>query len=663
MNISAIFRPKPAISEDELKSGLRALTAEGVASMAMFSVTTSGILAAYALLLGANNFQIGILAAIPFILEPLQIPTIMLVERLRRRKLIVLATWFPSTLTWIPIALIPFFLDVPSAGAIAALLGLMCLRSVLAAATNCAWNSWMRDFIPQSIIGTFYSRKMALATVWAIIFGLAGAFFVQWWQGRAEPEDLPLGYTAVLMAGAIFLGLASPLFMTRVPEPAMAALTGPVTGLRTMLSRPIRDPNFRRLLTFLFSWGFAVNLAVPFFTIYMLDRLGFPLMAVIALNTLAQVTNMLFLRVWGPLADRMGTKTVLSVALSLYVLVILGWAFTTMPERYVLTVPLVIVLQVFAGIAAAGVNLTVGTIGLKLSPHGEATPFMAMASLCGSLGAGLGPIVGGRFIDFFSVRELTLTFGWIEPGSSLAFSAIHLTGADFLFAISFVLGLFTLRFLAGVHEEGAVEREIVLEELIAPTREMTRSFAAIPGMRVLGEYPFGYLRRVPGLDVAVGVTAYQLATTMQTAAAGAATGRETVSGVADHIGRALTAVVEQADDVRDVGVELARNAVRGSMLSVGTATAVSDAGTLARGAVIGTLRTLGLASVSPADAVRGAVFGAVEGAVQAGVSSAQAAVDSIQAAVSMAAELGIPREEVEETARRAASDAANADRQ
>ena len=660
MDLASVIRPRPSITDDELQGGLRALTAEGVASMAMFSVTTSGIMAAYALLLGASNFQIGMLAAIPFIVQPLQIPAILLVERLRRRKLIVLATWVPASLTWIPMGLIPLVFDVPSGGAISALLGLMCLRSLLTAVMACAWNSWMRDLVPQSIIGAFYSHRMALATVASIMFGLVGAFFVQWWQGRAAPEDLPYGYTAVIVTGAIFLGLASPVFMSRVPEPSMATLTGPVEGLRRMLARPFRDTNFRRLLAFLFSWGFAVNLAVPFFTVYMLNRLGFPLMAVIVLNTLAQVTNLLFVRVWGPLSDRVGTKTVMSVSVSLYGLVILGWIFTTMPERYMLTLPLVIILQIFAGVAAAGVNLTVGTIGLKLSPSGEATPYLAAASLCSSLGAGLGPILGGKFIDFFSVRELTLTFGWISPGSSLSFSAIHMTGMDFMFGISFVLGLLTLRMLASVYEEGSVGREVVLEELISPTREMVRGFGAIPGARVLGEFPIGYLRTVPGLDVAVGVTAYQLATTMRTASAGAATGRETVSDVADRLGRALTAVVEQAEDVRYVGEEVARNAVRGSMLAADTA--VSDAGTLAQGAVIGTLRTLGRASVSPTDAVRGAVIGAVEGAVQAGVSSAQAAADSIQAAMSMAAELGISREDLEEAARRAAEDASDSDR-
>jgi hypothetical protein len=112
------------------------MTFEGIASLSMFSVTTSGILAAFALILGANNFQIGILAAIPFITQPMQIPAILLVERLRWRKAISLASWIPAQLMWIPIALIPFFIGVPHQLAVALLLLFMAVRGVLGAITR-----------------------------------------------------------------------------------------------------------------------------------------------------------------------------------------------------------------------------------------------------------------------------------------------------------------------------------------------------------------------------------------------------------------------------------------------------------------------------------------------------------------------------------------------
>ena len=122
MNLRGILKPKPTISEQDLNKGLRWLTLEGTASLGFSSITTSGFLAAFALALGANNLQIGILAAIPFLMQIVQIPAIGLVERIRRRKQIAVLSWFPAQLLWFPIALIPLFIGVPSATAISLLL-------------------------------------------------------------------------------------------------------------------------------------------------------------------------------------------------------------------------------------------------------------------------------------------------------------------------------------------------------------------------------------------------------------------------------------------------------------------------------------------------------------------------------------------------------------
>ena len=43
-------------------------------------------MAAYALALGANNLQIGVLAALPLIAQVVQLPAILAVERYRARK-------------------------------------------------------------------------------------------------------------------------------------------------------------------------------------------------------------------------------------------------------------------------------------------------------------------------------------------------------------------------------------------------------------------------------------------------------------------------------------------------------------------------------------------------------------------------------------------------
>ena len=264
MNLLRFLRPKPTISEHEVNVGLRWLTWEGMVSLGFNSISTSGILAAFALVLGANNFQIGILAAIPFIMQLLQMPSIWLVEKLRRRKIIAVTSWFVAQLLWFPMALIPIFLQGPSGSAISLLLGLMAVRSLLNAVCNSAWNGWVRDLVPQPILGRFFSRRLALATIVGVVFGLGAAFFVDYWRGQVPNESAVFGYTYVLLFGALFLGLASPVFMSLMPEPLMQLAPGPQPSPWQRLTAPFQDRNFRRLIQFLLFWGFASNLAIPF---------------------------------------------------------------------------------------------------------------------------------------------------------------------------------------------------------------------------------------------------------------------------------------------------------------------------------------------------------------------------------------------------------------
>ena len=534
-------------------------TFEGMASLGFFSITTSGFLAAYALALGANNLQIGILAAIPFITQPLQIPVILLIEHLKRRKVIAVPAWFLAQALWIPMALIPVFMDVPGAAAISLLIGLLALRGVFSAFVTCSWNSWLRDLIPKDTLGRAFSRRLALSIIVAIIFSLVAAFFVDYWRVHVPGENAVFGYTIMLVFGALFIGLASPVFMTLTPEPQMQPTQEPKPSLIKTIVMPLQDSNFKQLIKFLLFWSFALNLAVPFFAVYMLRRLGMPLTEVIALSVLSQLFNLLFLRVWGPLVDKYGSKVILSISASLYLLVIIGWTFTTMPEQYVLTLPLLIILHIFAGIATAGVTITVGMIGMKLAPGEKATSYLAGTSLATSIGAGLGPIVGGVLADFFGMRQFNVRFEWIDPLRTAQWSAINFSGLDFLFVIAFVIGLITLNILISLHEEGEVDRKEVLDELMAQTRTITRAVSSVPGLGFISHFPFSYLRHIPGLDIAVSLTAYQLTDMAKTAIIAASKGRRVAQNITNNFEKNILQLSSSEKVSRAHSIELAKN--------------------------------------------------------------------------------------------------------
>jgi MFS family permease len=639
IRLFAWLQPKPVLTDAEVAHGLRMMTWEAIMANALYSVTTSGLLAAFALALGANSFQIGALAAIPFLMQPIQIPTILLVEKLRLRKAISVLAWFPAQSVWIPIALIPVLLPVPSGAAVYTLLGLFALRAGLAAVCNCAWFGWVRDLVPPAILGTFHAKRLAWATVSAIIFGIVAALFVDVWRGYATEVNAVLGYTIILLPAAIFLGLADPFFMSRMPEPTMAPPLGERQSLTSILATPLKNGNFRRLANFLFLWGFASNLATPFFAVYMLTKLGFPVSAVMVLSVLSQIFNALFLRVWGPLVDRFGSKAVLSISVSLYLLVIVGWVFTAMPEPYILTIPLVIVLHVFAGIATAGLNLTVNTIGYKLAPTGEATAYLAGASLATSIGAGLSPLIGGWLADMISSRDFVLSFGWGETTGSSGGFVVLLSGFDFLFIIAFLLGSATLNALALVVEEGEGERAAVMDELYESSRVMTRGVSSVPGLRFLANFPYAYLRHLPGADVALGVTSYQISSVARATVKAAVAGEHLVHDAARQVNEGITHALEQVDDVTGHSVEIAAALSRGALHAldeIGKATRRNM-----RGVVSEAIEALGSTPADPMEVFWGVGYGMVQGADETGVDLGKAATSVVDAVRAAAAGMGV----------------------
>lgn len=635
----ALFRPSPTLTDRDVQTGLRMMVWESVASGALFTLCSGGFMAAYALALGANNLQIGLLAALPFISQVVQIPGILLVERFRRRKAIGVLALGVGNLFWIPIGAVPFLLETPGTPAITLVIVLLAARGLVTPIWVTAWTSWLRDLVPREILGSYHARRIAMMTAAMAVVGIGASFFVEWWQETAAPEDGILAYSFLLVGGTLILGTIGPVQVLRGREPLMPPSPQEGRSAFAVLLEPLRDKNFSQLIRFLFIWSLASNLAIPFFAVYMLDVIGLPLPAVIGLTVLSQATNVQFMRLWGPMADRMGSKTVLSLSASLYLLVILGWMFTLNPDSHFLTIPLLVVLHIFAGVATAGVTLTISTLALKEAPEEKATAFLGVAGVATFLGMGLGPIVGGVLADFFTSRSLRLDLTWTSPERIVDLPALSLTGFEFLFLIAFVAGLLSLNLLVALREQGEIPREVALEELTAGVQGSARAVSSVPGIGAVSAISYGYLKRVPGADVAIGITAYQLAASTRTAVESVRRGRGLIRDVASVVGDIVEEAIDSTEDIAVHGRELARHATRGAMQISEDLT--GQVGSVARGAVRGTLRTMAGRHVSAEEPLRGAGYGAVQGALEAGEDPSEAAAQAVRAARETSREFGI----------------------
>jgi hypothetical protein len=168
--------------------------------------------------------------------------------------------------------------------------------------------------------------------------------------------------------------------------------------------------------------------------------------------------------------------------------------------------------------------------------------------------------------------------------------------------------------------------------------------------------PHNFLRRVPGMDVALGVTAYQLGSSVEAAAAAASRGALVMGDVAQRARRLQAQMVNGAEELESAGAGLARHAVQDAIRSWGGVT--GDAGQLVRGAVLGVLSSLRLNSENVLEAITGTVYGAVLGAGEIGADVYQTAMQSIAAAREASRRLGLPEQEASEQAARAALEAA-----
>ncbi|MBN2347616.1 MAG: MFS transporter [Bacteroidales bacterium] len=483
-----MLKPIDTLDKRQIQKGLNGVIRDGVASQIMVTLTSGTFLVAFALKLGASNLVIGLLAAIPPLVQIIQLPSIYLVERIKNRRLITTLGALVSRIFLLLIALIPFLFK-EEAGKVVLFISLL-LSSAFAAVATCSWNSWMRDVIPQENMGKFMGRKMRIAMLTGIFFSLAGGYFIDYWD-KWFPEHNLAGFSLLFAAGFI-AGEMGVYFISNIPEPKLQSSNLKVFQI---IFEPFKNENFRNLVKFTGVWSFTMNLVAPFFTVYLLKMLKYDMSFVIILSVISQVFNFFFLKIWGTLSDKFSNKSVLAVSSLIYIVCVLAWTFTTVPDPHRFTIPLIIIIHVFMGIAISGVTLGQGNIGLKLAPKGQATAFLAANTFIVSLAAGIAPILGGTFADFFEVRSLSWDFTWTGPHGDFILPTLSLQRWDFFFFIAFLTGLIALQRLTYVKEKGEVEEKVMLQELLSEVRMRMRNFSTLGGMFTLFNFPFALVNQ------------------------------------------------------------------------------------------------------------------------------------------------------------------------
>lgn len=478
--------PDPVITAQDHERGRRALVIEAAFATTAGALYGGVILIGFALELGAAPLVVGLLAAIPFLVQVAQVPSILLVERVRARRRITVLSVSAARLLIMCLALLPLLHD--RALQLGALIGLQVAIALFGAVAGCAFNSWVHQLVPRDMLGALFARRLFWSTLLASLGALSAGYLVQHWPGA----DRLHAYAVIFVAAGI-AGLVSSRYLATVPEPAMVR-TGPPLPLGELLGAPLRDAQFRPVVVFMAAWNFASNIAAPFITVYLLRQLGYELGTVTTLWMAGQVATALTMYLWGRLSDRLSNKAILRVALPAYFLCVVGLTFTALPERHVLTLPLLWLIHLVMGAASGGITLATGNLGLKLAPHGQGTAYLAAVGLAGALAAGLSALAGGALAQWFAAREFAIALLWASPGAAQQVQVVQFQHWEFLFAISFLLGFYVLHCLSRIREGEEHSERVVVQQFVLEAFRSIDQLSPIDGLRTVILFPFGRLR-------------------------------------------------------------------------------------------------------------------------------------------------------------------------
>ena len=487
------FLPKPQLDEADVNRGLRMLVLDAVFSQTMMVLTTGAFLIGFALAHGASNSVIGVLSGMGPLAMAVQIPAVWVIQRFRRRKAIVLTTAFLGRGAWFLIAFLPFL--VPGKYLLPVLMALLFTSYALGNICGCAFNSWIRDLVPEGRLITLFSRRMSYATLVGALISLAGGFAVDYWKREPGLLGGANGSYTVIFLVAVLCGMAGVYYLLCTPEPKMPEPDG--DSFFKALRAPLHDHNFRKLLIFLSAWNFAFNFATPFFSVYLLQRLGLSMSWVIGLTVFSQLVNVVFFRYWARMADQFSNKSVLLIAVPMFTFSLLLWPFTNMPDRWLLTIPLLVLIHVVAGIGTAGVSLCGGNLAFKLAPYGQAGAYLAVNSLVSGVAATVAPMIAGFSADWFGSSHLTLSLKlsfMTGADTTREIPTMNVSGLDFIFLVAFVLGLYAIHRLLSVREKGTVKESVVRQEALAEMGRNLRQVSTVAGIRQIVVAPFAVLR-------------------------------------------------------------------------------------------------------------------------------------------------------------------------
>jgi MFS family permease len=347
----------------------------------------------YILALGATRTQIGLMSSISsLMIAIILLPGALLVERFGHRQQLTL--FFGGGLARIALlalAILPFFLG--GKALILAAIALSIFRDINGNLAFPAWMSVTGEIIPMEGRGRYFGSRN-------FIMGIAGMLTIFFVGELITRVGSPNGYQMALGL-AFILGAFSTFSFSRLRDPRGNSPI-PVEGTRSLKAVLVDikgHPIFLALSLVMMVWNFSINIAGPFFNVYMVQNLKFTATMVGITSIVSTVASLLVQRRVGRLADRMGSRRVMLISMALIPILPAAWVFISRLWQ-------VVILNSFGGMVWGAFNLVSFNFLLSLTPVAQRARYSAIYQILITLALALGAATGSWVVTQWGYRAV-----------------------------------------------------------------------------------------------------------------------------------------------------------------------------------------------------------------------------------------------------------------
>jgi Major Facilitator Superfamily len=364
-----------------------------------FQITLGAPMVLYAKSLGGSATTIGIVASLAPLMTVLQLPTAYFIPKVGYKGFVLFGWTIRAGLLFL-LAILPLLRFLPAMVQIELMLISLFLFNVVRGISTGAWLPWLTALVPANARGAFL-RSDQLHMQCGGMLAVAISTVVLWSGGR------PWQFSLLFVISAL-AGMSSLHFVRKIPDIEIgeqAKSSGqPVPWLEIL-----KYPPFTKLLVFNVVYNWVVGGLAAFVIAFLEGRAGYTAGQVLAVSLAASVGAFTSVPFFGLVLERTGSKPLLRLAMTLYLIGILFWvAFTSgmVPAHYLLVGINYLILGVAGGLfSIANTRIAMDTMPIMGRNH-----FFALFTVFASLSLGLAPIFWGVFLDALGRHEFAIGF-------------------------------------------------------------------------------------------------------------------------------------------------------------------------------------------------------------------------------------------------------------